>query len=89
MSCSVVLVRAYVSEKCIATIIRVTRISKLGTTLAVTSMLQLLVTANVVPSSPIHVTLVMEAIHSSETWVVTRATWCNTPEEGILQFILI
>jgi hypothetical protein len=30
-------------------------------------MLQLLVTTNVVPSSPILVTLMMEAIHSSET----------------------
>jgi hypothetical protein len=38
------------------------------------SVLQLLVTANVVPSSTIVVTLMMEAIHSSETSVLTRAT---------------
>jgi hypothetical protein len=34
----------------------------------------LLVTANVVPSSPITVTLIMEALSSSETSVLTRAT---------------
>jgi hypothetical protein len=35
---------------------------------------RLLVTANVVPSSPIFVTLIMEALSSSETSVLTRAT---------------
>jgi hypothetical protein len=73
----VALVRADVLEECVASIIRATRISKLGTTLAVItnrstlrrytmcSVLRLLITANVVPRSPILVTLLMEAIHSS------------------------
>jgi hypothetical protein len=47
MLCHVALIRTDVSEEHIATIIRVARIGELGTTLAVTSsMLQLLVTAN-------------------------------------------
>jgi hypothetical protein len=42
------------------------------------------VIANVVPSSPILVTLMMEAMRSSKTSVLTRATLRNIPEEGIL-----
>jgi hypothetical protein len=47
----------------------------------------MLVTANVVPSSPILVTLIMAALSSYETSVLTRATQRNIPEDGILQLL--
>jgi hypothetical protein len=87
-------VRTNFLEECSASIIRVTRIGELEMS-AVTSnrrmlsrnticMCRLSVMANIVSSSPILVTLMMEALCSSKTLVLTRPTRHNNPEDGIL-----
>jgi hypothetical protein len=70
MLCRVALVRTDVSEELCVSIIKVRGIGEL-------------VTADV-RSSQILVTLMMEALRSSESSVLTRATRCNIPEDTIL-----
>jgi hypothetical protein len=81
MLCRVALVRTDVSEE--------PRASIISHLVFLCSARRLLVTANVVPSSLILVTLMMEALDSSETLVLTGATRCNIPEYGILQRLLL
>jgi hypothetical protein len=96
----VALVRAEVSEEPSVSIIEVTRIGELGgarclrnvgsyKSRTLRSVRWLLVTAKVVPISLILVTLIMEALSSSDTSVLTRATQRNFQEDGIILSIFI
>jgi hypothetical protein len=77
----VALVGTVVSDECSAAIIRVLRISKLG---ILRSLRRLLVTTNGVPSSPILITLMVEALSSSVTLFLKRVTQRCIQEDGIL-----
>jgi hypothetical protein len=48
------------------------------------NVIRLLDAANIVPSSPILLSLIKEAINSSETSVITRAARRHIPEDGTL-----
>jgi hypothetical protein len=72
----VALVRTDVSEEISAPIIRLTIVGELGTTLAVTSN-RLTLRRNTKYESAMEQS-------SSETSVLTRATWHNISEDGIL-----
>jgi hypothetical protein len=83
----VALVRTDASEELSASFIWVTRIGELGTTLALTSNRRTLrrnTKHSLVPGPPIFVTLMKEALRSSEISVLTRATRVTSQKTSFL-----
>jgi hypothetical protein len=81
-------VRIDVPEELSASIIKMTRIGELGTTLAVISnrrRVRRLLVNGYVPTSPILVILMIKALSTSGTSILTRATRRNIQEDAILR----
>jgi hypothetical protein len=76
-----------VAEEHSSSIIKVTTIGEQETTPAfLPSVHRLVITANVVNSSPNLVTLMTDLLRSSETSAYTRTIYRNSPEDGILPY---
>jgi hypothetical protein len=82
----VALVKIEISEELSAYVFRVRRIGDLGTYLYF--FIASFVSYAYIHSSSILVTPIMEALSSSETSVLTRATRRNVPENAVLHFEL-